>query len=39
MVEEKEKEVWEKKEEVWAELVSQAHPFWAGTLLSPVNFF
>ena len=39
MAEEEEEEVWEEEEEIWAELVSQMHPFWARTLLSPANFF
>ena len=39
MEEEEEEEVWEEEKEVWAELVSQEHPFRAGTLLSPANFF
>ena len=39
MAKEEEEEFWEEEEEVWAKLVSQAHPFRAGTLLSPTNFF
>ena len=39
MAKEEEEEIWEEEEGVWAKLISQVHPFRAGTLLSPANFF
>ena len=39
MVEGEGEEVWEEEEEAGVEPISQVHPFQAGTLLSPANFF